>query len=50
MHASFVVYSAFTDALFDLLMKMVVEPVPADNQLATGIYMYIHVCVVFVSL
>ena len=26
-----------TDALFELLMKMVIEPVPADNELATGI-------------
>lgn len=28
----------YIDALFDLLMRMVVEPVPADNQMATGVY------------
>ena len=27
-----------SDALYDLLMKMVVEPVPADNELAAGMF------------
>ena len=32
-----VAFLPLTDALFDLLMKMVVEPVPADKQLAAGV-------------
>ena len=34
IHLSVMTFAA--DALFELLMKMVVEPVPPDNELAAG--------------
>ena len=36
MYSTYSMLTIISDALYDLLMKMVIEPVPVDNELAVG--------------